>query len=154
MCSSLLGTCQYSDFRSRAEKILAPFNASRVSSIWGRGWAPLTVTSFNSLKSTQNLKVPFFFFYHHHGGHPQTARQPSNFLVKHFFQLFLFLPSHFRILPPIWLVNRRSLCVNFMFNQMVFPNLKSFPAKTSLNSSSNSLSSFLCFTLSSSGIWG
>ena len=44
---SMIGICQYPVFRSRVENQRAPCNASRRSSIRGRGCASLTVAAFN-----------------------------------------------------------------------------------------------------------
>ena len=59
-CSDI-GTCQYPLFRSRVENHLAPWRASRRSSILGKGWASLMVAALSWQKSTQNRRLPSFF---------------------------------------------------------------------------------------------
>ena len=61
MESSSISTCQYSLFRSKEVKIVAPPKQSKVSSIWAKLYASLMVLAFKHLKSMQNHKDPSFF---------------------------------------------------------------------------------------------
>ena len=61
LLSSSILTCQYPDFRSRAENHWVPCRLSRVLSIWGSKYASFTVQLLSFLRSMLNLRLPSFF---------------------------------------------------------------------------------------------
>ena len=133
-----MGTCQFPNF-----KILAPFNASRVSSILGRGWASFTVMSLSFRKSMQECYVPsFFFFYHNYW---EAHRLEEVLTISCSNMSFSCSCSCLRTsgfcIPYGCLIGGPFVWISCSMTG-AFPSLNPFPAKTSLNSVSRASNSF------------